>query len=47
MAILGAQNTTLREKAREAGGSNHLREARVLYNSDLRSNNTYYFSNNP
>ena len=36
MAILGAQNTTLREKARAAGSLYHLRKTQTAYNSDLR-----------
>ncbi len=47
MAILGAQNTLLREKAQEAGSLYHFREAQVSYNSDLRANITYFWSNNP
>ncbi|KKK86808.1 hypothetical protein LCGC14_2759530 [marine sediment metagenome] len=49
MAILGAQNTLLREKHGGSGGSYHLRKAQVPYNSDftpensdLKPNNTYF-----
>ncbi len=47
MTILETQNTLLREKTRGPEGTYHLREAQDHYNSDLRSNNAYFWSNNP